>query len=42
MSFFSSSHLCDVTIKSKDGKEFPCHKCVLCAKLGRYNIRWLA
>ncbi|XP_070788981.1 inhibitor of Bruton tyrosine kinase isoform X3 [Pituophis catenifer annectens] len=31
------SHLCDVTIKSKDGKEFPCHKCVLCAKLDYFH-----
>ena len=28
------SYLCDVTLKSSDGKEFPCHKCVLCARLG--------
>ncbi|NWU61633.1 IBTK kinase, partial [Pterocles burchelli] len=28
------SYLCDVTLKSLDGKEFPCHKCVLCARLG--------
>lgn len=27
------SFLCDVTMKSVDGKEFPCHKCVLCARL---------
>ncbi|XP_060061411.1 inhibitor of Bruton tyrosine kinase isoform X1 [Erinaceus europaeus] len=27
------SFLCDVTMKSADGKEFPCHKCVLCARL---------
>ncbi|KAG2468233.1 IBTK kinase, partial [Polypterus senegalus] len=26
-------YLCDVTLRSKDGKEFPCHKCVLCARL---------
>lgn len=29
-----SSYLCDVTLKSEDGKEFPCHKSVLCARLG--------
>lgn len=29
-----SSYLCDVTLKSEDGKEFPCHKGVLCARLG--------
>uniref|UniRef100_A0A8C1YIL2 Inhibitor of Bruton agammaglobulinemia tyrosine kinase n=1 Tax=Cyprinus carpio TaxID=7962 RepID=A0A8C1YIL2_CYPCA len=28
------SYLCDVTLRSEDGKEFPCHKCVLCARLG--------
>uniref|UniRef100_A0A8C8F0E7 BTB domain-containing protein n=1 Tax=Oncorhynchus tshawytscha TaxID=74940 RepID=A0A8C8F0E7_ONCTS len=28
------SYLCDVTLRSVDGKEFPCHKCVLCARLG--------
>lgn len=33
--FFFSSFLYDVTMKSVDGKEFPCHKCVLCARLGR-------
>uniref|UniRef100_A0A4W4HHR7 BTB domain-containing protein n=1 Tax=Electrophorus electricus TaxID=8005 RepID=A0A4W4HHR7_ELEEL len=27
-------YLCDVTLRSDDGKEFPCHKCVLCARLG--------
>ncbi|XP_013923032.1 PREDICTED: inhibitor of Bruton tyrosine kinase isoform X3 [Thamnophis sirtalis] len=31
------SRLCDVTIKSKDGKEFPCHKCVLCARLDYFH-----
>lgn len=30
-----SSYLCDVTLKSEDGKEFPCHKGVLCARLGK-------
>ena len=39
--FFSSSFLCDVTMKSVDGKEFPCHKCVLCARLGRCTFCWL-
>lgn len=29
-----SSYLHDVTLKSEDGKEFPCHKSVLCARLG--------
>lgn len=33
--FFHSSYLCDVTLKSDDGKEFPCHKSVLCARLGK-------
>uniref|UniRef100_A0A4W4HHS7 BTB domain-containing protein n=1 Tax=Electrophorus electricus TaxID=8005 RepID=A0A4W4HHS7_ELEEL len=28
-------YLCDVTLRSDDGKEFPCHKCVLCARLGK-------
>ncbi|XP_073445780.1 inhibitor of Bruton tyrosine kinase isoform X2 [Dendrobates tinctorius] len=32
------SSLCDVTIKSEDGKEFPCHKCVLCARLEYFHI----
>lgn len=32
-----SSYLCDVTLKSEDGKEFPCHKSVLCARLGRIH-----
>eukprot|EP00061_Rhincodon_typus_P017675 g46471.t1 len=27
------SYLCDVTLRSEDGKEFDCHKCVLCARL---------
>uniref|UniRef100_A0A3P9JX64 Inhibitor of Bruton agammaglobulinemia tyrosine kinase n=1 Tax=Oryzias latipes TaxID=8090 RepID=A0A3P9JX64_ORYLA len=31
------SYLCDVTLKSEDGKEFPCHKSVLCARLGRIH-----
>uniref|UniRef100_A0A671WFY1 Inhibitor of Bruton tyrosine kinase n=1 Tax=Sparus aurata TaxID=8175 RepID=A0A671WFY1_SPAAU len=31
------SYLCDVTLKSEDGKEFPCHKCVLCARLEYFN-----
>ncbi|XP_063168747.1 inhibitor of Bruton tyrosine kinase [Candoia aspera] len=31
------SYLCDVTMKSKDGKEFPCHKCVLCARLDYFH-----
>ncbi|XP_077432250.1 inhibitor of Bruton tyrosine kinase isoform X2 [Vanacampus margaritifer] len=26
------SYLCDITLKSEDGKEFPCHKSVLCAR----------
>ncbi|XP_077454563.1 inhibitor of Bruton tyrosine kinase isoform X2 [Stigmatopora argus] len=26
------AYLCDVTLKSVDGKEFPCHKSVLCAR----------
>nr|XP_036850375.1 inhibitor of Bruton tyrosine kinase isoform X6 [Manis javanica] len=33
----SSSFLCDVTMKSVDGKEFPCHKCVLCARLEYFH-----
>lgn len=32
--FVCSSYLCDVTLKSEDGKEFPCHKSVLCARQG--------
>lgn len=28
-----SSYMCDVTLRSEDGKDFPCHKCVLCARL---------
>uniref|UniRef100_A0A8C1NZR1 Inhibitor of Bruton agammaglobulinemia tyrosine kinase n=1 Tax=Cyprinus carpio TaxID=7962 RepID=A0A8C1NZR1_CYPCA len=32
------SYLCDVTLRSEDGKEFPCHKCVLCARLGEINV----
>uniref|UniRef100_A0A7M4FC11 Inhibitor of Bruton tyrosine kinase n=1 Tax=Crocodylus porosus TaxID=8502 RepID=A0A7M4FC11_CROPO len=31
------SYLCDVTLKSVDGKEFPCHKCVLCARLDYFH-----
>uniref|UniRef100_A0A8C1LEF9 Inhibitor of Bruton agammaglobulinemia tyrosine kinase n=1 Tax=Cyprinus carpio TaxID=7962 RepID=A0A8C1LEF9_CYPCA len=31
------SYLCDVTLRSEDGKEFPCHKCVLCARLEYFN-----
>uniref|UniRef100_A0AAR2LP32 BTB domain-containing protein n=1 Tax=Pygocentrus nattereri TaxID=42514 RepID=A0AAR2LP32_PYGNA len=30
-------YLCDVTLRSDDGKEFPCHKCVLCARLEYFN-----
>ncbi|XP_043116835.1 inhibitor of Bruton tyrosine kinase isoform X2 [Puntigrus tetrazona] len=30
-------YLCDVTLRSEDGKEFPCHKCVLCARLEYFN-----
>uniref|UniRef100_A0A674E1R0 Inhibitor of Bruton tyrosine kinase n=1 Tax=Salmo trutta TaxID=8032 RepID=A0A674E1R0_SALTR len=31
------SYLCDVTLRSEDGKEFPCHKCVLCARLEYFH-----
>ncbi|XP_034553672.1 inhibitor of Bruton tyrosine kinase [Notolabrus celidotus] len=31
------SYLCDVTLKSEDGKEFPCHKSILCARLEYFN-----
>ncbi|KAF6114172.1 inhibitor of Bruton tyrosine kinase [Phyllostomus discolor] len=31
------SFLCDVTMKSVDGKEFRCHKCVLCARLEYFH-----
>ncbi|XP_050987197.1 inhibitor of Bruton tyrosine kinase isoform X1 [Labeo rohita] len=31
------SYFCDVTLRSEDGKEFPCHKCVLCARLEYFN-----
>uniref|UniRef100_A0A3Q1FAY9 Inhibitor of Bruton agammaglobulinemia tyrosine kinase n=1 Tax=Acanthochromis polyacanthus TaxID=80966 RepID=A0A3Q1FAY9_9TELE len=31
------SYLCDVTLKSEDGKEFPSHKSVLCARLEYFN-----
>ncbi|NXY72667.1 IBTK kinase, partial [Glareola pratincola] len=31
------SYLYDVTLKSLDGKEFPCHKCVLCARLDYFH-----
>ncbi|XP_061479196.1 inhibitor of Bruton tyrosine kinase isoform X2 [Rhineura floridana] len=31
------SYLCDVTMKSIDGTEFPCHKCVLCARLDYFH-----
>lgn len=34
-----SSYLCDVTLKSEDGKEFPCHKGVLCARLGEISTK---
>ncbi|XP_045429285.1 inhibitor of Bruton tyrosine kinase isoform X5 [Pipistrellus kuhlii] len=33
----SSSFVYDVTMKSVDGKEFPCHKCVLCARLDYFH-----
>ncbi|XP_073482960.1 inhibitor of Bruton tyrosine kinase [Aquarana catesbeiana] len=29
--------LCDVTMRSEDGKEFKCHKCVLCARLEYFH-----
>ncbi|XP_066558364.1 inhibitor of Bruton tyrosine kinase [Amia ocellicauda] len=31
------SYLCDVTLRSEDGKEFPCHKCVLSARLEYFH-----
>ncbi|KAF7653650.1 hypothetical protein LDENG_00080370 [Lucifuga dentata] len=31
------SYLCDVTLKSEDGREFPCHKSVLCARLEYFH-----
>uniref|UniRef100_A0A7N4PKW2 Inhibitor of Bruton tyrosine kinase n=1 Tax=Sarcophilus harrisii TaxID=9305 RepID=A0A7N4PKW2_SARHA len=31
------SFLYDVTMKSLDGKEFPCHRCVLCARLEYFH-----
>ncbi|XP_067882780.1 inhibitor of Bruton tyrosine kinase [Heterodontus francisci] len=31
------SYLCDVTLRSEDGKEFVCHKCVLCARLEYFH-----
>lgn len=31
------SYLCDVTLKSEDGIEFPCHKSVLCARQEYFN-----
>ncbi|XP_051853281.1 inhibitor of Bruton tyrosine kinase isoform X2 [Antechinus flavipes] len=31
------SFLYDVTMKSMDGKEFPCHRCVLCARLEYFH-----
>ncbi|XP_017656171.1 inhibitor of Bruton tyrosine kinase isoform X2 [Nannospalax galili] len=31
------SFLCDVIMKSVDGKEYPCHKCVLCARLEYFH-----
>ncbi|XP_045429289.1 inhibitor of Bruton tyrosine kinase isoform X9 [Pipistrellus kuhlii] len=31
------SFVYDVTMKSVDGKEFPCHKCVLCARLDYFH-----
>uniref|UniRef100_A0A3B3QKJ4 Inhibitor of Bruton tyrosine kinase n=1 Tax=Paramormyrops kingsleyae TaxID=1676925 RepID=A0A3B3QKJ4_9TELE len=31
------SYLCDVTLRSEDGKDFPCHKCVLCARLEYFH-----
>ncbi|XP_041043865.1 inhibitor of Bruton tyrosine kinase isoform X5 [Carcharodon carcharias] len=33
----TSSYLCDVTLRSEDGKEFVCHKCVLCARLEYFH-----
>ncbi|CAH2249161.1 inhibitor of Bruton tyrosine kinase isoform X1 [Pelobates cultripes] len=29
--------VCDVTMRSEDGKEFHCHKCVLCARLDYFH-----
>ncbi|XP_069091721.1 inhibitor of Bruton tyrosine kinase isoform X2 [Pleurodeles waltl] len=29
--------LCDITLNSQDGKEFQCHKCVLCARLEYFH-----
>ncbi|XP_007903246.1 inhibitor of Bruton tyrosine kinase isoform X2 [Callorhinchus milii] len=31
------SYLSDVTLRSEDGKEFACHKCVLCARLEYFH-----
>ncbi|XP_064411625.1 inhibitor of Bruton tyrosine kinase-like isoform X2 [Latimeria chalumnae] len=31
------SFLCAVRLRSEDGKEFPCHKCVLCARLEYFH-----
>ncbi|KAM4772213.1 inhibitor of Bruton tyrosine kinase [Rhinophrynus dorsalis] len=31
------SPLCDVLMRSEDGKEFHCHKCVLCARLEYFH-----
>lgn len=44
--FVCSSYLCDVTLKSEDGKEFPCHKSVLCARQGEllwpiYKVKYI-
>ncbi|XP_028903554.1 inhibitor of Bruton tyrosine kinase [Ornithorhynchus anatinus] len=39
------TYFCDVTMKSLDGKEFHCHKCVLCARLEYFhsmlNSSWI-
>ncbi|KAJ3597364.1 hypothetical protein NHX12_000892 [Muraenolepis orangiensis] len=32
-----NAYLCDVTLKSEDGKEFRCHKSVLCARLEYFH-----
>uniref|UniRef100_A0A4W3J8Q6 Inhibitor of Bruton tyrosine kinase n=1 Tax=Callorhinchus milii TaxID=7868 RepID=A0A4W3J8Q6_CALMI len=34
---FNYSYLSDVTLRSEDGKEFACHKCVLCARLEYFH-----
>lgn len=36
VSCFNRPYCSDVTLKSEDDQEFPCHKSILCARLGTW------